>query len=106
MNLLKDTRGAKKIGNTINQSGVSLAGSASPTTFLAGLKHTNFADKDCNSKAGCSAPKGGLSRRQMISIENNYLIEDGSLSDWSNKTEAVKNCELEETRTTRAGRAS
>jgi predicted Zn-dependent protease len=42
----------------------------------------------------------------MISIENNYLIEDGSLSDWSNKTETVRNCELEETGTTRAGRAS
>jgi hypothetical protein len=37
----------------------------------------------------------------MISIENNYLIEDGS-----NKTEAVRNCELEETGITTAGRAS
>jgi hypothetical protein len=42
----------------------------------------------------------------MISIENNYLIEYESLSNWSNKTEAVRNCELEDTGITTAGRAS
>jgi hypothetical protein len=46
-------RGQEDWEHNQSESGASLADSASPTTFLAGLKHTNFADEDCNSKAGC-----------------------------------------------------
>ncbi len=48
-----------------SESGASFADSASP--FLAGLKHTNFADKDCKSKAGCFDELGEV--RSMSSAQ-------------------------------------
>ncbi|CAK9870523.1 unnamed protein product [Sphagnum jensenii] len=60
-------RGQEDWEHDQSESGVSLAESASPTTFLAGLKHTNFADKDCNSKAGCFDELGEV--RSMSSAQ-------------------------------------
>lgn len=58
-------RGQEDWEHDQSESGVSLAESASPTTFLAGLKHTNFADKDWSSKAGCFDELGEVSSAQF-----------------------------------------
>lgn len=60
-------RGQEDWEHDQSESGVSLAESASPTTFLAGLKHTNLADKDCSSKAGCFDELGEV--RSMSSAQ-------------------------------------